>query len=187
MKNKLLLIPLVVALTSCAGIGEATSEASTSAKQAYDHSLSVVTPVGAPALAFYNYAKDANFETNSDASNIVPMMKQGKKDIVVLPTNVGVKAIVNQNVDYKLAATITFGNLFVAETGLDNDHYMDKYDYIVLFQEGSVPDLIFHSIYGTELDETIHYVSNAQKAAQCLMTGKNVESNNEPVEFALVA
>lgn len=155
--------------------------------KSYQHNLSIITPTGAPALAFYSLAKDANFESNSDASAIVPMMKQGLKDIVVLPTNVGVNAIVNQQVDYKIAATITFGNLFVASTGHDDDGIMDKDDYIILFQQGSVPDLIFHSVYGDELNEGIHYVGNVQFAAQCLMSGKDVTSSNEDVDYVLIA
>ena len=155
--------------------------------KAYEHNLSIITPTGAPALAFYNLAKDASFETNSDASAIVPMMKQGLKDIVVLPTNVGVNAITKQEIDYKIAATITFGNLFVAATGHDDDGVMDKDDYIILFQQGSVPDLIFHSIYGDDLNEGIHYVGNVQFASQCLMSGKDVTSNNEDVDYVLIA
>ena len=173
MKNKLIILSMVALLSGCA--------------KSYQHNLSIITPTGAPALAFYNLAKDANFESNSDASAIVPMMKQGLKDIVVLPTNVGVNAIVNQQVDYKIAATITFGNLFVASTGHDDDGIMDKDDYIILFQQGSVPDLIFHSVYGDELNEGIHYVGNVQFAAQCLMSGKDVTSSNEDVDYVLIA
>lgn len=153
----------------------------------YEHNLTIITPTGAPSLAFYNYVKDANFETNNDASNIVPMMVKGQKDIVVLPTNVGVNAIVNKKVDYKIAATITFGNLFVASTGNDDNGQLDKDDYIVLFQQGSVPDLVFHGVFGKEYDDSIHYVSNAKAASQCLMTGKNIESENEPVDYVLIA
>lgn len=153
----------------------------------YEHNLTIITPTGAPSLAFYNYVKDANFETNNDASNIVPMMVKGQKDIVVLPTNVGVNAIVNKKVDYKIAATITFGNLFVASTGNDDNDQLDKDDYIVLFQQGSVPDLVFHGVFGKEYDDSIHYVSNAKAASQCLMTGKNIESENEPVDYILIA
>lgn len=155
--------------------------------KSYEHNLSIITPTGAPALAFYNMAKDANFESNSDASSIVPMMKEGLKDIVVLPTNVGINAINKQQVSYKIAATITFGNLYIGATGHDDDGVMDKDDYIVLFQQNSVPDLIFHSIYGNELDEGIHYVGNVQFAAQCLMSGKDVTSANEDVDYVLIA
>ena len=173
MKNKLFILPLAVMLSGCA--------------VPYQHNLTIVTPTGAPALAFYNLAKDIGFETNSDAASIVPMMKKAQKDIVVLPTNVGVNAIVKQQVEYKLAATITFGNLFVAATGHDDDGVMDKDDYIVLFQQGSVPDLIFHSVYGETLNDGIHYVGNVQFASQCLMSGKDVTSANEDVDYVLIA
>ena len=173
MKNKLILLTMVAMLGGCA--------------KSYEHNLTIITPTGAPALAFYNMAKDSGFETNNDSSAIVPMMKQGLKDIVVLPTNVGVNAITKQQVEYKLAATITFGNLFVAATGHDDDGVMDKDDYIILFQQGSVPDLIFHSVYGDDLNDGIHYVGNVQFASQCLMSGKDITSNNEDVDYVLIA
>ena len=173
MKKQIILLLAAVTLSGCS--------------KSYEHNLSIITPTGAPALAFYNMAKDANFESNSDASSIVPMMKEGLKDIVVLPTNVGINAINKQQVSYKIAATITFGNLYIGATGHDDDGVMDKDDYIVLFQQNSVPDLIFHSIYGNELDEGIHYVGNVQFAAQCLMSGKDVTSANEDVDYVLIA
>ena len=175
MKTKLILLTTVTLLAGC------------SSKPAYEHNLSVICPTGAPALAFYNFASDPNFETNSEPSNIIPMMKQGLKDVVVLPTNAGVNAIVKQKVDYKIAATITFGNLYVAATGHDDDGVMDKDDYIVLFSEGSVPDLVFHSIYGTDLNDGIRYVGDVQKASQCLMSGKDITRNNEDVDYVLIA
>lgn len=174
MKTKLILLTTVTLLAGC------------SSKPAYEHNLSIISPIGAPALAFYNYAEDENFETNREASNIVPIMKQGLKDVVVLPTNVGVNAIEKQNVDYKIAATITFGNLFIASTGHDEDEVMDKDDYIVLFTKGSVPDLLFHSIYGNELDEGIRYVRNNEDAVTCLKTGHDDINNGTP-DYVLVA
>lgn len=174
MKNKLLLLVTAATLCGCSN-------------QPYEHNLTIISPTGAPAMAFYKYAQDPNYETNSDASNIVPMMVKGQKDIVVLPTNVGVNSIITKNLEYKIAATITFGNLYVAATGHDDDGIMDKDDYIVLFQQNSVPDLIFHSVYGASLDEGVHYVGNVQFAAQCLKTGKDVTSKNEDVDYVLIA
>lgn len=173
MKNKFILLPAVLAFTlaGCADDGE----------------LTIYSPTGAPAVAFYNYGDKSNFETNNDSSVIMSEMVAGKKDVVVLPTNVGVNAIVKQNAPYKIAATITFGNIYVAKTGNDDDGVMDKDDYIVLFQQNSIPDLLFHSVHGNDLNEGIHYVENAQFAAQCLKTGKDVTKNNEPVDYVLIA
>ena len=134
--------------------------------------LSVVTPTGAPALAFYNYAGLNNFETNSNPANIIAYMAAESKDFVVLPTNAGVKAIIDNNLPYKLAATITFGNFYLVSMGNDDDENgMDAGDTILLFQKNNVPDRIFHYIYGTDLNDAIHYVNAVSDAAQAAMTG----------------
>ena len=99
-------------------------------------------------------------------------MAAESKDFVVLPTNAGVKAITENNLPYKLAATITFGNFYVASMGNDDDENgMDAGDTILLFQKNNVPDRIFHYIYGTELNAGIHYVNAVSDAAQAAMTG----------------
>ena len=56
-------IPLLIA--SMALVGCDTKNNSSSEVKEYDRtSLSIITPTGAPALAFYNYAGLSNFETN---------------------------------------------------------------------------------------------------------------------------
>ena len=108
-------------------------------------------------------------------------------DVAVLPTNVGVTAINAKKVPYKLLCTITFGNLYVASTGKDDDGVMDADDYIVSFQQGAVPDKIFHYVYGTEFDSALHYVSGAADAAKCLKTGKNLADESKQVDYVLLA
>ena len=177
MKNKFLITLITtLALAGCSN------------KTPSNLDVSVLCPTGAPSLAFYNYALDTSFETNSNASTgILPQMIQGNKDVIVLPTNAGVQAIVNKSAPYKLAATITFGNIFIASTGNDDNNTLDDGDYIVLFQKGQVPDLLFHYIYGTTLDSNAHYVADASEASKCLKTGKNLTSNNEIVDYVLIA
>ena len=174
MKNKILILGTAVLLCGCSG-------------QTYDHSLSILAPTGAPAVAFYNYSGDANFSTSSDATTIIPEMVKKNKDVVVLPTNAGINAIVKQKVDYKIAATITFGNLYIASTGHDNDKVMDKDDYIIIFQEKGVPGLIFKSIYGDTLNDGLHPVGDVSLASKCLMSGKDVTRSNEDVDYVLIA
>ena len=134
--------------------------------------LSVVTPTGAPALAFYNYAGLTNFETNSNPANITAYMAAESKDFVVLPTNAGVKSIIDNNLPYQLAATITFGNFYLVSLGNDDDdNGLDAGDTILLFQKNNVPDKIFHYVYGNDLNSGIHYVNAVSDAATAAMTG----------------
>ena len=137
------------------------------------HNFTIVTPTGAPAIAFYRYAENLNFQTNSDPANIIPMMVKEQVDIAVLPTNAGFQTILNKKVNYKCAASITFGNIYIGATGNDDNGVMDSDDYIVSFQQGAVPDKIFHYVYGNTLDSNIHYVADASEASKCLKTGKN--------------
>ena len=110
--------------------------------------LSILCPTGAPSIAFYNFADDLNFQTNDNAATgIKPVVVNGGVDIAVLPTNLCVQLINTAHVNYKLAATITFGNFYLASTGNDDNETMDQGDYIVAFQQGGVPDKVFHYIY----------------------------------------
>ena len=149
--------------------------------------LRFVVPTGAPAIAMAAFADLNGFDTVTDPSTIVPMMAAEQVDVAVLPTNVGVTAINVKKVPYKLLCTITFGNLYIASTGKDEDGVMGADDYIVSFQQGAVPDKIFHYVYGTELDSALHYVSGAADAAKCLKTGKNLADESKDVDYVFLA
>ena len=149
--------------------------------------LSFIVPTGAPAIAMSEFANLEGFETTTDPSTIVPLLATGKYDVAVLPTNVGATAINVKKVPYKLLCTITFGNLYIASTGKDEDGIMDESDYIVSFQQGAVPDKIFHYVYGNGLDSALHYVSSAADAAKCLKTGKNLTDESKDVDYVLLA
>lgn len=173
MKLKhLLLIPLLL-LTSC------NSNVDTS-------TLKIVCPTGAPAIAFYKESENTNFETNSTPSNIVSMMNNNSdKDIVVIDTVSGIKAI-NNGSPYKLAANITLGNFFIASTGLDEDGVMNEDDTIILFGQNQTPDYIFHYLFEDKFDDSIEYVTNVQDASKCLASGKNLVTKSS-VDYVFIA
>ena len=166
-KNYLLLLTLL--LTSCN----------------VDHSsLRIITPTGAPALAFYNHSNNVNYETNSTPSNIVSMMNANSNyDIVVIDTVSGIRAI-EKGAPYKIAANLTFGNFYIASTGNDTDNVMDKDDVIILFGQKQTPDLLFNYIYGNGYN--VEYVTNVQDAAKCLTTGKNIVTGSS-VDYVFIA
>ena len=176
MKKLLTLIAAVTLLTSC---GTPKVSSKEEAKE-YDRStLSIITPTGAPALAFYKYANQTNFETNANpAEGIIPQMVTGKKDVVVLPTNAGVQAIVNKKAEYQIAATITFGNFYLLSMNNDENKTLDANDTILLFQKGNVPDKVFHYVYGNDYDANVHYVSAVSDAAAAVNAGQFVDAES---------
>ena len=148
--------------------------------------FSIMVPSGAPAVCFASFLGYSNFEVNSGAaSNILAQMVNENVDVAVLPTNAGVQGIVKQNLNYQIAATITFGNLYIASTGLDEDDVMGPDDYVVAFQKGQVPDKILQSVY--DLGSAVNYVESAQEAAMCLKKKANPFDENHPVEYVLMA
>ena len=154
--------------------------------------ISIVCPSGAPSLAFYDEIKNDNFLTG-DAKSILPELTGEKgSDIIVIDTVSGIKAL-NSEAKYKLAATITFGNFYLAATGHDEDGIMNEGDYIVLFSQGATPDLVFHAIYGEAYDADIHYVNAVADATPCLVKGINIyddehSSDEEPyVDYVMIA
>ena len=178
-KNVLYISLLAIALTACSGSGK---------KEVKPLTLSVATPNGAPALAFYKHLNDSKLEINADPSNIITYMATGSKDVVILPTNAGVQAIKSKGLNYQIAATITFGNFYLAATGNDGNERLDEGDYVVLFQQNNVPDKLFRYIYEHKLDELdIHYVNAVSDAAACLVSGKNIADNNATVDYVLMA
>ena len=169
-------IPLIIATMALVGCNAKNS--SSEVKEFDRTSLSIITPTGAPALAFYNYAGLSNFETNSVPTNIVGIMAAGQKDVAVLPTNAGIQAIKGKNAPYQIAATITFGNFYIASMGNDSDNEMNAGDKILLFQKGNVPDKIFHYVYGDAFDSSIYYVNAVSDAAAALISGSFTDAES---------
>lgn len=150
-------------------------------------SIKIICPTGAPSLAFYKETQNPNFETNSVASNVIAQLnKSSDYDLVVIETVNGIKAI-NNGANFKLAATLTFGNFYIAATGNDDDGIMDKDDYIVIFGKGLTPDLMFHYLHGDEFDNALHYVDSVSNAAPCLISGKNATDNGASVDYVFIA
>jgi hypothetical protein len=170
-KIALLTIPLLL-LTGC--------------KNNTTKEIKILCPSGAPAFAFYNYAKSANFETSDNPNNIVASMtKASDKTIVVLPIDTGIKAI-NNGAPYKLAANITFGNFFLCSTGHDANNQLDPGDKVVLFGQGMTPDRLFHYVYGNDYDEGVEYVTAAKDAAACLQKSKNMATGSD-IDYVFLA
>ncbi len=147
--------------------------------------VTVASPNGAPAISLYEYLGDQNCEI-SNAQTVSSYMQSGNKDVVILPTNAGVKMIQKNDAPYKLAATVTFGNFFLASTGNDENATLDKDDYVVVFQQNSIPDQLFKYVYGSDF-ANVHYVADASAAARVLISGKNESDSNSDADYVLVA
>ena len=157
MKKTLLLIPAVLlGVISC---GNETN----SSEPSYAYGLKILAPTGAPALALYNLANESRetFETTTNPKEgLLPMFIKGKYDVIVAPTQGGLMQVVKQHAEYKIAATITFGNFYIYSCGTDADQTLNDGDKVLIFQAEDLPGKIFNYCYGN-LNLTINDVPGA--------------------------
>ena len=147
------------------------------------NNITILTPTGAPALAFYTEINNPNFNTNATPKNILAKFNENGEDVIVIDTISGLKAI-NNGAPYKIAATITFGNFYLASTGNDDNNELDLTDNIVIFGKDQTPDILFNYIYGDGYN--LFYVDSVANAAKCLISGKTLDNNND-VDYVFVA
>lgn len=169
MKTKLLLpLASLLLLTACPKINPQDSSLQ----------LKVICPTGAPSIAFYNHVGEANFETNKNPTNIAAYLNGASDyDVVVIDTTTGVQAIQGGS-DFKIAATITLGNFYLASTSEENTT-LDENDVIVLFgNQNALPYKIFTYLYGTTY-KTEFASGGVDKAASVLQTGKNLATGHK--------
>ncbi len=171
MKNKLLTLALTPLLTSVSCSSTTTRE------------VNIICASGAPAVAFYNHALDDHFITSQADAIKSQFTKNSEYTIIVVDLLSGINAIKN-GAPYKLAANLTFGNFYLAATGNDDNTTLDATDEIVIFGQGTIPDKLFHYVYGDTYNEAINYVPTVQEAKAVLETGKN---GNEPMDYVLIA
>ena len=138
--NKKLLITLlpILAITACN-------------KSAYTLEFKVATPSGSPATAFYKYLTDTQHLEVNTANNVLAYLSSKnpntEKDIVITPTNYGI-AQINAGADFKIAATLTFGNFYLLSTGVDTDSTLNEGDSVLAFQQNGVAGKLFNYVYG---------------------------------------
>ena len=154
----------------------------------YDLDVKIASPAGAPSVALFRHVLNEKCEINADPANVVAYFSENSgKDVSIAPTNAGLNAITKKAAPYKIAATLTFGNFFLAGSGNDENKMLDKDDYVVLFQQNNVPDKLFQYVYGDMGLTNVHYVNAASDAASCLISGKNMADNNASVDYVLMA
>ena len=69
--NKILLPLILMSLVGCNSNKESESISDIASEKVDFSSLKILSPQGAPAVAFYNYSDNNNYTTNATPSNIV--------------------------------------------------------------------------------------------------------------------
>ena len=167
---KKLFIVIALLLTVLAGCSTGTTPTKTPTTNKV---LTVLAPKGAPAIGVLGYArKNAAQVTTVDGADLLQaalVNPNSEYDVVVAPVNLGAKLISAGKSDYKLAAIITWGNLYIIST--DTELKADA--PMATFGQGAVPEKVFETVKSS-LGYTgeVTYFSAVSEVAGQLIAGK---------------
>lgn len=155
--------------------------------------LKIISPVGAPALAFYDQGNNENFVTDSAPTNVAAELQKSDYDVVIFDSVNGLKMIKRNNLNFALSRIITGGNLYLVS--LDHGSVVNKNkdpnkdSLIVSFGQGLMTDLVFNKLLDDNWKwdinkENISYVKGVSDLVPVLKTGKYA---GKDVDYVLVA
>lgn len=173
MRKPLLLIPLVALITSCGGINPSLRQTD----------LKIISPIGAPAVAMYNFVNGLHTVLNP-ASELLPEFGKDNYDVIVAPAKGGLTKIVNAKANYQMAAVVTFGNFALVSTGKDDDGVLNAGDNVLIFQKADIPGAVFDFLYGDK-ELNVYDVSDVSLTVGPLNTG-SVTIGSETIELDYV-
>ena len=146
-----------------------------------DYKLKVAAPGGAPMVAIAGAVdkETQDLNLNLEASALSPLFVKGEVDFIVAPINLGATLFnkqENKEEGYKLAAVLTWGNLYLATKDQSVNSATDlKGKKVVLFGENTINDVVVkYALNGYEVEYDPTYLgTTAQTQAQLLADEEN--------------
>jgi len=177
MKKIFIPILLVLSLTSCSH-GSQSQSAIFSKKD-----IKIVSPSGAPCLALYNYISSNQVTVNTVPANVMAQLLTNNYDVIVSEFYNGLKSVNKNNADYFLARIITGGNLYLVGINKNSGDSPKEGDYVVSFNQNSIPDLTYKAIYG-QMGATVEYVASNSEIIPVLKNGTHAGNK---VDYVVIA
>lgn len=173
MTKKAVVLPLIVAMLSSCGNNISTD-------------FKVITPSGAPALAFYDQGSNLNLTIDSTPTNVAAELQKNDYDMIVFDSINGLKSLKrNSNSTYALARILTGGNFFLVAINKEVNQETGKVpmptkdDVIVSFGEKLIPDLVYSKLASDywHIDNKPTYLNSVSDTRAVLSSGKQGGKN----------
>ncbi len=140
------------------------------------YTIKVSAPNGAPALAVAALAAEAPENYTFVAADTIPAEFANKTaDFIIAPINAGAKLYKAGKSDYKLAAVVTWGNLYIASQKADFALEDINGAAITLFGENTInASVVLFALAGSGLEPAqVDYLAGAANTQTLLLTDEN--------------
>ena len=141
-----------------------------------EYSVKVSAPNGAPALAVATLAvEDPDSYTFVAADTIAAEFANKTADFIIAPINAGAKLYKAGKSDYKLAAVVTWGNLYIASQKADFALEDINGAAITLFGENTInASVVLYALAENGLEPaSVEYLAGAANTQSLLLTDEN--------------
>lgn len=141
-----------------------------------EYSVKVSAPNGAPALAVATLAaEDPDSYTFVAADTIAAEFANKTADFIIAPVNAGAKLYKAGKSDYKLAAVVTWGNLYIASQKADFKPEDINGAAITLFGENTInASVVLFALAENGLEPaSVEYLAGAANTQSLLLTDEN--------------
>ncbi len=149
------------------------------------YKIKVSSPNGAPGIALATLAvQNPQDYTYVAAEAISAEFASNKSDFIIAPVNAGAKLYKMKKSSYKLAAVVTWGNLYFASQRKNFKLKDIKKSELVLFGENTINSSV--ALYALEKNgikpKSVRYLASAAATQNLLLTDKNaIVLTAEPV------
>lgn len=138
-----------------------------------EYRVKTSSPSGAPALALASLAIDNQEDyTFLSADTITAEFSNGTADFIIAPINAGAKLYTSGKSNYKLAAVVSWGNLFIASQR--EDFTLDDIATygITMFGENTINAAICHYVLEKNniVPASVNYLAGASSAQSLLLS-----------------
>lgn len=147
MKHKaFLLLPLAGLLAACGPVATSTSGSDSDVTLPAESVVRLLTPTGAPALAFYDQGESENWTTGT-AAEIKPQFATANYDALVIDSITGLNVIdAQEEPNYVLASFLTGGNFHLVSAKHEDASAITADSKILSFNYNSLPDQVFRRL-----------------------------------------
>jgi len=189
MEMKKILSASLALLLAAGCAGSTPAESDQQAETVEAENLKVLSPSGAPSLSLLPILKGGkntvDIVEGSDPLQAAFVNPNAEYDVIIAPSNLGVKLAAAGKTDYRLLDVVTWGNLYIIGT---DESALTEGHTVAAFGEQAVPGLVFKHLFN-DLGADVNFsFQTGQETMAALLSGNaDAALIAEPAATAAIA